>query len=1116
MILLNLIQNIALLLALTVVHQVFVQTQTAFPWRKAYLLSPVLSGLIFGGLGIVGMMTPLHWAPGIIFDSRSIILAVAGLFGGPVVGCIAAILCGGYRLWLGGGGILMGLSVISASAGVGVLFHYLRKRHPFLMNNLPLLGFGFLVHIIMVGCMLLLPEEKRWEALHHIGPPVLLLYPVATMVICRLFADRETHLKNELALRESEEKYRSLVRYSGDPIFSFDREGHYLFVNEAFARPFLKSPEEIIGKTPHFIFSPDEAELRLASVREVFATGKGKEIEVRIDTHTGMTRYYLTIVDPIHDDNGNITSISCISKDITLRKRAEERLKRINASLLELGPDFEKNVMQLTALCGELLGATCAFYNRLENGMFRSVGQWHTPHDYVPLNKPDGYICYAVIQQGSDAALLVRDLTQTPYVVTDPNVMRCGLKTYLGHKVRCSGDPVGSICVLFQHDFEPTDDDRHLLSIIASSLGSEEERKRAAETLKQQTDAMEAAIDGMALLDANRSFISVNKAHAKIYGYDCAGDLLGKSWQILYTEEELQRFDREIMPELQRSGQWQGRSVGRKKDGTTFPKELSLNVLDTNGMICVVRDITERKQAEENLVKSERTLRRIFDILPVGLWFADKKGKLLSGNLAGVKMWGGEPHVDPSNYSVFKARRLPQREEIAADDWALARTIREGVTVIDELLEIDAFDGQKRIILNSTAPVQDDDGTILGAIVVNQDISDRKRAEEERERLEDQLRQALKMEAIGQLAGGIAHDFNNLLQVILGHVEGMQNELRPDSPEFEPIGEVRRAAERAANLTRQLLAFSRRQIIQPINLDLNELIEGVLKMIRRVIGEHIELHFLSGNRLGVVHADKGQIEQILMNLCVNARDAMPNGGTLTIETENVVIGKAYCREHPWATEGRYVLLSVTDTGCGIDEGTRLQIFEPFFTTKEIGQGTGLGLATVYGIVKQHTGFIQVYSELGKGTAFKVYLPIVERPAEEVGSKVPELVTGGTETILLAEDEEMVRNLVCRMLKTAGYTVLGACDGEDAMQVFEENVDQIELAILDVMMPKLGGREVMDRIREKRPHIRFLFSSGYSENAIHTNFVMKEGLHLITKPYRKSDLLRAVREALDVT
>jgi signal transduction histidine kinase len=395
---------------------------------------------------------------------------------------------------------------------------------------------------------------------------------------------------------------------------------------------------------------------------------------------------------------------------------------------------------------------------------------------------------------------------------------------------------------------------------------------------------------------------------------------------------------------------------------------------------------------------------------------------------------------------------------------------------------------------------------------IGTDISDRKRAEAEREKLEAQLRQAKKMEGLGQLAGGIAHDFNNLLQVILGYTDIMTMDLGPDRP--KGLDAVRQAADRAADLTRQLLAFSRRQIIKPVNLDLNDLVQGVLKMIGRVIGEHIDLCFMPGERLGTVYADKGQIEQILMNLCVNARDAMPTGGTLTIETKNVAIGGEYCREHPWATEGRYVSLSVTDTGHGMDEATRAQIFDPFFTTKGVGQGTGLGLATVYGIVKQHNGLIDVYSEPGKGAAFKVHFPIVDRPAQNMEPKVEEPVVGGTETILVAEDEAMVRELVSRILQTAGYAVLTACDGEEALRVFEEHADAIDMAILDVMMPKLGGRDVMDRIQAKHPGMRFLFSSGYSETAIHTNFVIEEGLRLVTKPYRGAELLLTVREMLD--
>ncbi|MCC6487667.1 MAG: PocR ligand-binding domain-containing protein [Candidatus Hydrogenedentes bacterium] len=394
-------------------------------------------------------------------------------------------------------------------------------------------------------------------------------------------------------------------------------------------------------------------------------------------------------------------------------------------------------------------------------------------------------------------------------------------------------------------------------------------------------------------------------------------------------------------------------------------------------------------------------------------------------------------------------------------------------------------------------------------------IAERKRTEKEREKLEAQLRQAQKMEAVGQLAGGIAHDFNNLLQVILGQLEITLGHDGLDARTRERLASASEAAGRAAELTRQLLAFGRRQIIQPVNIDLNALIQGLLSMVRRCIGEHIELHFLPDKQIRTVHVDRSQIEQVVMNLCVNARDAMPSGGTLTIRTENATLDAGFCEEHPWAMEGQYVLLIVSDTGHGMDEETRAQMFEPFFTTKDLGHGTGLGLATVYGIVKQHNGLIQVSSAPREGTSLKIYIPCAERTVNgAIPHETPSAAVGGQETILVAEDEDIVRKLVTHILESAGYTVLAASDGEEAVRLFNEHDGRIDLALFDVIMPRLGGRDAMERIRAQHPGARFLFSSGYSEHAIDTNFVIQEGLRLISKPYSKTDLLRAIRKELD--
>ena len=405
------------------------------------------------------------------------------------------------------------------------------------------------------------------------------------------------------------------------------------------------------------------------------------------------------------------------------------------------------------------------------------------------------------------------------------------------------------------------------------------------------------------------------------------------------------------------------------------------------------------------------------------------------------------------------------------------------------------------------SPVYDSSGTIVNYVAVKRDITSEIM-------MEEQLRQAQKMEAVGLLAGGVAHDFNNILQAILGYSGLALQGLSPHEDRYDELVEIQKSAERAAELTRQLLAFSRRQVLKPKDIDLNDLITNLLKMLRRLIGEDIDLEFTLGHRLGTIYADPGQIEQVLINLCINARDAMPDGGKITIETETVLINNEYCETHPWAIQGRYVLLSVTDTGCGMDKETRERIFEPFYTSKEVGKGTGLGLSTVYGIVKQHDGMIQVYSEVEKGTLFKVYLPLVERPAVKVGKEIPGPVRGGTETILMGEDDPAVRKMVVRLLQNRGYQVLAAKDGLEALNLFQAHINEIAMVLLDVVMPRLGGREVYEKIVTIKPGVPVLFSSGYSANAIHTRFVLDEGMQLIPKPYDPDMLLRKIRDLLD--
>jgi len=385
----------------------------------------------------------------------------------------------------------------------------------------------------------------------------------------------------------------------------------------------------------------------------------------------------------------------------------------------------------------------------------------------------------------------------------------------------------------------------------------------------------------------------------------------------------------------------------------------------------------------------------------------------------------------------------------------------------------------------------------------------------ERRRLEDQLTRAQKMEAIGILAGGIAHDFNNLLTALMGYGELMKMDLDKKDPHYYYTDEIMKIASRGSNLTQQLLAFSRRQILQPRVISINNLVGNMERLLRRLIGEDIELVTKIDPDLGAVRADKGQIEQIIMNLAINARDAMPNGGKLIIETDDVFLDETYEQRHVEVKPGPYVMLAVSDNGLGMDATIQSHIFEPFFTTKKMGQGTGLGLATVYGIVRQSGGYIWVYSEPGQGTTFKIYLPRVEEPLESDEPK-PVIVTDlkGRETVLLVEDDHALREVISRGLKKFGYKILEAANGGEALLICEKQKGPIQLLLTDVVLPQMSGRELADRLRPLREDMKVLYMSGYTENAIVNNGILKENVGFIQKPFKVNALVQKIREIID--
>jgi hypothetical protein len=509
----------------------------------------------------------------------------------------------------------------------------------------------------------------------------------------------------------------------------------------------------------------------------------------------------------------------------------------------------------------------------------------------------------------------------------------------------------------------------------------------------------------------------------------------------------------------------------------------------------------ERRRAEVALRKNEEMFRLLFSYNPLPTWVIDLETlRFLEVNDAAVEQYG----YSASEFRNMTALDIRPEEERTRFLGTLSRA-DAGIRHHRHWKHIKK-DG-KTIEVESISHELEYAGRQV-RLVVAQDVS-------ERQILEQQLRQSQKMEAVGRLAGGVAHDFNNLLMVIKGHTELLLNSLPPADPVMKKIEQIERAADRASSLTRQLLAFSRMQVLQPKVMNLNSVVEDMGRLLPRLIGEDIDLVVRTSRNLGAIRADAGQMEQVIMNLAVNARDAMPAGGRLLIETSNADLDGSYRAVHPIVRQGSYVLLAVSDTGTGMDAETQAHIFEPFFTTKEQGKGTGLGLATVYGVVKQSGGFIWVYSELGRGTSFKIYLPRVDQAVETPGagqtfSEAPR----GTETILLTEDEQDVREVAREFLESGGYTVIEARDGAEALNLVEKHKGAIDLLITDMVMPGMTGQELAGRLQEKRAALRIMYMSGYSERAAADSMQGGATIRLLTKPFSRRALLRSVHELLN--
>ena len=826
MIVIELIYNLALLVALSVVSG-FIGQRSRLGWHNT-----ILQGLIFGTAAVIGMLNPLVLGPGVIFDGRSVMISLCGLFFGPAAVTIAGAMAVVLRVMQGGAGVYMGVAVVVSSALLGAVFHLRIGRPRDQITTPQLMAFGLLVHVVMLAMTILLPSGMRLAVLRQMGLPVMLTYPLATVFVGRILCDHQSRARLLDVLRESAENLRYILKHDPNAIAVFDRDMRYIVVSDRYLQDYNVGARDIIGQHHYEVF-PEMPQKWKDVHRRCLAGAIERNDDDYFERPDGSNTYNRWECRPWYRGDGQIGGIITYTEVTTERKLAERALR-----------DSEEKYRTI--------------FENAPLGLFRST--------------PEG------------------------------------------------------------------------------------------------------------------RFIEVNPALAEMLGYDSPEAVLREVHSIaeqVYVRGE----DRQAVVEKQlgAGGMTQHLNHYRRRDGTEFIANLYLKV-----------------------------------------------------------------HRDDAGRPIYL----------------------EGII---------------------------------------EDITARQRAEEEKAALREQYQQAQKMESVGLLAGGVAHDLNNLLSPILGYGQMLLNQLEAADARRDAAGQIIRAGERARDLVRRLLTFSRKQVLEFKPFGLNKAVVRFQELLRRTIREDIGIDFIADPSDPVILGDVGQLEQVIMNLAINAQDAMPEGGRLTIRT-----AIADAADHEPEIPGRHVVLSVIDTGHGIDAQTQARLFEPFFTTKPPGQGTGLGLATSYGIVKQHGGSIRVSSEPGHGSTFSICLPVIEaaaspaEPARPCRSESPR----GTETILLVEDDEMVRAVVKLMAEHHGYTVVSASDGNQAMTILEAATTPVHLLLTDVIMPEMNGRELFAMVSAKYPKLKVLFMSGHTADIMDTGGSMDEAIQFIQKPFSTQGLAAKLRIVLD--
>ncbi|HET9387895.1 MAG TPA: PAS domain S-box protein [Gemmatimonadales bacterium] len=810
-------------------------------------------------------------------------------------------------------------------------------------------------------------------------------------------------------------------------------------------------------------------------------------------------------------------------RDVTARRRAEciqEAVYQISHTAHRV-QNLQELLRAIHQIVGELMPAK-NFYVSLYNA---ETDQLEFPYfvdeidlscDVRPRKLRKGLTEY-VLRTG-EPLLATPEIYEKLVVAGEVELIGAPSIDWLGVPLKVKDRAIGVVVTqTYSEGIRYGESELDILTFVSSQMAMAIERKRVDDAWREQSELLQRIVDNipvmLVFLDEQGRISWGNREWSRALGYEVSEAKERDIFPELYPDErERQRVRDSVGAPL---GQWTDFRT-RTRHGATIDTIWANAPLTGGGWLAIGMDVSDRRRAEERyrsfIAQSSEGVSRIEIDPPVSIKLPEDEqidavyrvARIAECNDAMARMYGYKDALElvgTALSDLHDVRDPANREQIRA-------FIRSGYRLSDSETREHAKDGKPRVFLNNVVGFVED-GHLVRVWGTQRDVTDQRH-------LEEQFRQAQKMEAVGQLAGGIAHDFNNLLTAILGNTQLLLRDLPPGDAKRADVEEIRKASERAASLTRQLLAYSRRQMLQPEILDLNVVVADMDRMLRRLIGENIALVTILAPDLGRVRADPNQIEQVLVNLAVNARDAMTDGGggQLTIETSNVNLDEAFTQAHLGSKPGPHAMLAVTDTGTGMDATVRAHLFEPFFTTKDVGKGTGLGLATVYGIVKQSDGYISVYSEPGRGSSFKIYLPRLDARPRTSSPGMKAGVSHGTETILVVEDEPAVLSLSQRALEAHGYVVLAASDATTALRLVERHGGEIHLLLTDVIMPGMSGRDLADQLASRRPGIRVLYMSGYPGDAVVQHGELQAGSAFLQKPFSPDGLARKVRDALD--